>query len=232
MSLKLATYNVHKLVGSDGKWNEARVLNVIRAMDADILAIQEFVVATDQPAASSPTAFAAAAGYHVISQPLMRPHGMIQHNLLLTREPAKDVALIELPRDGREPRGVILADMDTENGSLSVAATHLGLTPQTRQRQLAQIFMECGKRNAECVALLGDLNTVFPWEGAARLLRRAFPGQKHPHGFPAKWPFLRLDAIHLRPANIMALRAFTEAGAHAASDHLPLIADVVFSRAG
>jgi len=40
--LRVATYNVHACVGSDGRHDPDRVASVITELDADIVALQEF----------------------------------------------------------------------------------------------------------------------------------------------------------------------------------------------
>ena len=41
-SLRVATYNVHACVGTDGRYDPERVAAVIAELDADIVAVQEF----------------------------------------------------------------------------------------------------------------------------------------------------------------------------------------------
>ena len=41
-SLRVATYNVHACVGTDGRHDPDRVAAVIAELDADIVALQEF----------------------------------------------------------------------------------------------------------------------------------------------------------------------------------------------
>ena len=39
--LKVATYNIHCGIGRDGRFSEKRILDVLREMDADVVAMQE-----------------------------------------------------------------------------------------------------------------------------------------------------------------------------------------------
>ena len=180
----MATYNIHKFVGRDGKRDEERILGVIGAMNADILALQEFVLQDHGGDISMVEAFTAKAGYHFIAQPMLRLNKMVQFNLLLSRAPVHSQNLVTLPRDGHEPRGAIAAEYEIGGRLLHVAATHLGLSPAARMRQLAMILELCAGQTQAPFALLGDLNIMFPWEPAQRYLRKVFPGQKQPAGFP------------------------------------------------
>ncbi|MFM2281827.1 MAG: hypothetical protein RLZZ444_4058, partial [Pseudomonadota bacterium] len=40
-SLVVASYNVHKCVGNDGRFDPERILRVIREIDPDVIALQE-----------------------------------------------------------------------------------------------------------------------------------------------------------------------------------------------
>ena len=41
MPLTLVTYNIHACVGTDGRFEPARIAGVIRELDADVVALQE-----------------------------------------------------------------------------------------------------------------------------------------------------------------------------------------------
>lgn len=224
-ALRLATYNIHKFVGADGKWNPDRVVSVIRAIDADVVAIQEFTIDTSRGNPPSPKDFAAAAGYRVVEQKMRRKNGQIQYNLLLTRAELRAPELLPLRVAGVEERGAIVADIE----GLRVAATHFGLTPGARARQLAML-LDGVKNDNRPLALMGDLNMLLPFEAGRQRLTREFPGAPMPATFPATLPLLALDHIAVRPGGLIrALRAFDGAGARKASDHLPLVAEIAFS---
>ena len=230
MSIRLATYNIHKFVGRDGKRNEERILKIIGAINADILALQKFVLKDQSGNIAMVEEFAGRAGYHCIAQPMKRRRGMVQFNVLLTRAPAHSNNLVTLPRDGFEPRGFITVKINADGQELQNAATHLGLNPAARTRQIKMIIELCAQPTEAPFALLGDLNTMFPWEAAKRFLGREFPDQKQPAVFPTRLPLLALDSIYLRPARmIQSLRTFTEGAAREGSDHLPLIADIALT---
>ena len=193
MSIRLATYNIHKFIGTDGKRSESRILEIINALNADILALQEFVLEDQSENIPMVEAFAAKSGYDFIAQPMLRANKMVQFNLVLSRVPLRSKCLITLPRDGREPRGVIDAVFDIEGVRFRVAATHLGLTPGARARQLKIILDLRSDMEDGPFALLGDLNIMFPCERARRHLRSTFPNQKQPASFPSRMPLLAVD---------------------------------------
>jgi endonuclease/exonuclease/phosphatase family metal-dependent hydrolase len=66
-------------------------------MNADILALQEFVLPDQSGNISMVKAFAAKSGYDFIAQPMLRSKGMVQFNLLLSRIPVRTKNLVTLP---------------------------------------------------------------------------------------------------------------------------------------
>ena len=48
-ALTLASYNIHRCIGSDGRYEPARIRDVLRALDADLVALQEVEVFRDDP---------------------------------------------------------------------------------------------------------------------------------------------------------------------------------------
>ena len=41
MRLVLATYNIHRCVGRDGRYDPGRIRDVVQELDADVIALQE-----------------------------------------------------------------------------------------------------------------------------------------------------------------------------------------------
>jgi endonuclease/exonuclease/phosphatase family metal-dependent hydrolase len=227
MKIRLATYNIHKFVGTDGKRSESRILEIIKALNADILALQEFVLEDHSENMPKVETFAAEAGYHFIAQPMLRANKMVQFNLLLSRVPVSSKNLVTLPRDGKEPRGAIDAGFEFGKAKIRIAATHLGLTPAARFRQLQLILDMRSDAANEPFALLGDLNIMFPWERTRRHLHAAFSKQRQPASFPSRLPLLATDSIYFSKTGANhEVCVFAEGEARIASDHLPLFADV------
>ena len=49
MRFRMATYNIHRCIGRDGKASPHRVAEVLRAIDADVVALQEVAYAPEGP---------------------------------------------------------------------------------------------------------------------------------------------------------------------------------------
>jgi endonuclease/exonuclease/phosphatase family metal-dependent hydrolase len=221
MRVALATYNVHGCVGSDGREDRARILDVLRALDADAIALQEL---RWRPAEALHLLdeLAAGLGYQALAGPtLLRPDGHYG-NALLTRLPVQDSRLEDLSVPGREPCGALAAVLRAPGGLVTVIATHLGLAPAERRRQMRRL-LALVRKSDKPVVLLGDLNEWFLWGRPLRWLRAHFGRTPAPATFPARWPLLALDRIWVEPAAALERIAVHDAPpAREASDHLPL----------
>jgi endonuclease/exonuclease/phosphatase family metal-dependent hydrolase len=224
---RLATYNIHKFSGTDGKFDPERTIRVVRAMAADLVAIQEYVRVRDGSLPPTAAEFAEACGYRVIEQPMRRRNGKPQSNLLLSRPPLRNVTLVPVRLGGIEERGAICADADVGAGSIRVVATHLGLPPLARRRQLATILTQTEPGHDQPFALLGDLNILPYIDPTNGLLRGVFADESTVASFPSRWPLLALDRIAVRGVKITtATRPWRQGEAARASDHLPIVIDI------
>jgi endonuclease/exonuclease/phosphatase family metal-dependent hydrolase len=226
----IATYNVHRCVGSDGRHDAARVAAVLREIDADVVGLQEVDAHPHVEGALDQVDYlAGATGRAGIAGPVLRSHAAHFGNALLTRHPVQTVRAIDLSIGGREPRGALDVILDVKGVPWRVVVTHLGLSGAERRRQAARLLdvLDDPPADAAGTILLGDLNE---WLGPARMLRRlgrAFGGARV-RSFPARMPILALDRVLVRPPHAVSLlRAHSSPLARRASDHLPVVAVVV-----
>jgi len=228
MGTTLATYNVHGCIGADGREDRARTLRVLHALDADVIALQELRWRPWE-ALHVLDEFASRMGYAPLAGPtLLRPDGHYG-NALLTRLPVAEVRPVDLSVPGREPRGALAAVLRSAGGPLTVIATHLGLAPGERRRQM-QRLLALVRRSAQPVVLLGDLNEWFLWGRPLRWLRRHFGRTPAPATYPARWPLLALDRVWVEPAGLIErIEVHRAAPAQEASDHLPLRATLALN---
>jgi endonuclease/exonuclease/phosphatase family metal-dependent hydrolase len=222
-SLRIASYNVHRAIGADRRTDPARILAVLREIDADVLALQE--VEAHDDGADMLAWLARETGYHAIAGTTLQRHDGHYGNGLLTRCPVQDKRLCDLSWRGREPRGAIAADLDCGGHRLRVVATHLGLRPAERREQVTQLLHLFKERPHDRSVLLGDLNEWFLWGRPLRRLHRHFEQTPSVATFPARMPVLALDRIWTHPRTMLRrVAAHKSTLARAASDHLPLVA--------
>src|SRR3546814_4609638 len=126
---------------------------------------------------------------------------------------------------GREPRKVMTAYARLPALRLRLVATHFGLSRHERCRQVAALRRIVAADRSAPLLLLGDFNE---WLWPHRIQRDIFSlvGAWTRHAsFPARLPPFALDRICCRPGGLLAgSRAVREA--HAASDHLPVLAEL------
>jgi endonuclease/exonuclease/phosphatase family metal-dependent hydrolase len=227
MHLTLATYNIHACIGADGRFDPARIVAVLRELNADILALQEVDDRLVGDLAllqylGNETGLCAIAG------PTLQRAAGRYGNALLTRLPVLSVDRIDLSLPQREPRGAVDALLDCRGRQLRVVATHLGLLPGERRQQVRRLLRVFDTRSADFNVLLGDLNEWLLWGRPLRWLRRHFGGSAQPRTFPARYPLFALDRIWAQPRGALtAIRRHSSPLARVASDHLPVKAELL-----
>jgi endonuclease/exonuclease/phosphatase family metal-dependent hydrolase len=229
MSLVIATYNVHRCVGRDGRSDPARTLEVLRELDADVIALQEL---RWQPgdALDLLQEFALELGYVAFAGPTLLQASGHYGNAVLTRLAVRTTEMLDLSVPGREPRGALDTLLDTAGGPLRLLATHLGLRPYERRLQMRRLLAR-PRGAASATVLLGDLNEWFLWGRPLRWLRARFGRTPAPPTFPARRPLIALDRIWVEPrALLRELRPHSSPIASVASDHLPLRAVLDWQR--
>jgi endonuclease/exonuclease/phosphatase family metal-dependent hydrolase len=226
--VRVASYNVHRCVGGDGRCNPARVVEVLRELDCDLIGLQE-VDNSDGPSLTSlqleylasRTGMNAAAGLRLVRH--MGQYG----NALLTRHRILAVRRHDLSHSWWEPRGALEIDLEIHGVATCVVVTHLGLSPHERRHQMRKILTVIGEMPAERpLALLGDINEWLPIGRPLRWLHGLFGRPPSAPSFPARYPVFALDRIWTRPrGSLRAVSAHRSPAARAASDHLPVVGE-------
>ena len=229
MYLKIATYNIHSCVGTDGRFDPARTSQVLGELAADIIALQE----VENPAIDNLTlleSLAEATGLTPIAGPTIAMRSRHYGNALLTALPIAKIRRIDLSQPGREPRGALDVTLVSGDQTLRVLATHLGLKPAERREQVKALLAETtGDERAYPSVLLGDINEWALWGRPLRWLRRHFEPTPGPASYPSCCPLLALDRIWARPrAMLGTVETHRSPAARTASDHLPVKSGLSF----
>lgn len=225
--IRLASYNVHKCVGMDRRRRPERVIAVLKSLGADVVALQEVDHRLgSRPAALPPGLIAD----HTDLSPLpyaLGPQSLGWHGqTILVRRSLNVSAIRRLELPGLEPRGAIMAEIETEAGPIRVVGAHLALIRRYRLMQFAAIRAALSRRTPMPTAILGDFND-WSRRGSGGALGSDFRMHSPGASFPATRPMGALDRIaiggglHIHNAGV-----HTHAPASVASDHLPIWVDV------
>ncbi|MDT8856833.1 endonuclease/exonuclease/phosphatase family protein [Paracoccaceae bacterium Fryx2] len=222
--LSVASYNIHKGVGSDRRRDLLRTAAVIGEIGADILALQE-----------ADTRFGTRTGLldlerlrhdlGLIPVPMAGPgpaHGWHGNLLLVRNALVEQVHQLDLP--GLEPRGALVTDLVIKGHRLRVVNAHLGLLPGSRAAQTRALLDKIDGLDARPTLLMGDLNVWRPSGGVALgvLAERFTPGPAV-RSFPARYPLLPLDRMMTCiQGALLDMATHDSPLARRASDHLPI----------
>ena len=150
----VATYNVHRCVGTDGRRDVERVGAVIRELDADVVGLQE-VEAPLGSDADQLAQLARSSGLHAAVAGVPGD----QLDARLCRTSPERTRVLDLSVAGREPRAALEADLDVGGYPCRVVVTHLGLRTGERRDQLRSLLLRIDDLPGDTLTIiLGDLN--------------------------------------------------------------------------
>ena len=247
-SITVASYNMRKAIGTDRRRNPQRVLDVLREIGADVVALQEADKRFGGRASAVPHELIDEHGLYKPVQFGLRHRRTLERipgglgdkaekliklrtrnigwhgNALLVKRHigVLDVSAIDLPT--LEPRGAVMAELLIGDRALRVIGMHLDLSGLWRRRQMRAILHAIAARVQKMpTVLMGDTND---WRDAAGCLRDVGPNYRvAPTGpsFHSRKPVACLDRIIVHTdLGIEAAGVHMSAASRRASDHLPV----------
>lgn len=227
--MKVATYNIRKCIGTDRRRDPARVLAVLRELNADIIALQEADRRFGQRASAIPLTMLLENSDYVPVDFDGRAHGIGWHgNAILVRRGIEVRHAQPLIIPTLEPRGAVVAELKVGGSLVRILGAHLDLSGLWRRRQIRAILahLDAVKVHLPTV-ILGDFNQ---WSDRGALSEFAFHHHriiKTPKSFHSARPVAHLDRI-IVSHDIMVedQGAHNSALAQRASDHLPIWAQL------
>lgn len=241
-ALRVMSYNVHSCIGMDSKIAPERIARVISRYQPDIVALQELDVGKHRTNSTHQAELIARIlemQYHF--HPAMHIEDEQYGDAILTHLPMKTIQAAALPShpSGRkcEPRGVLWVSVEFNGVEIQVLNTHLGLFTAERHAQVNELISERWLNHPGCngpVILCGDLNAL-PRSYVLRTLGKRLddvqtwhPQHRALNTFSGRLPALRIDHILVDNIhNVSRIEVpFTDI-VRLASDHLPLIADLI-----
>jgi len=232
VDLRIVTYNIHRGRGLDRRTRPERIAEVLQALNADVIALQE-VIGPGRTSAGHAETIGAALGMGWIMGPVreLRQHQF--GNMILSRFPMWNHAQHDLSWQTCEPRGTQRVAVDVGGGTLQVYNAHLGTALLERRYQATKLAAWVhDRRTPTPKILLGDFNEWSRTLAGDILAERLnsidlFPFLKRRRTYPGFFPLLHLDHIYyegnitVRDVSLPRTRL-----AMLASDHLPLVADI------
>jgi endonuclease/exonuclease/phosphatase family metal-dependent hydrolase len=236
------TYNVHSCIGTDAKLSVERVAAVIAECSADVVCLQELDVGRMRSGAMDQAReIATMLEMHFQFHPAISLAEERYGDAVLSRYPlalVRGAALPGLPhRPGLEPRGALWVTMEIDGVSIQLINTHLGLMLKERRAQIEALLGNEWLGHEACrgpIVFCGDLNAL-PWSRVYRALRRQLRDTQlfHRGGwpkatYPSRIPIFRIDHVFVN-SFLEVEGTWVAKGplARKASDHLPLIVDLV-----
>ena len=223
-TIRLLTWNIHKGVGLDARYDLDRIVGLISRHEPDIVALQEVDSRRARDGTSPFSFLRQALGEHCLEARAITAADGDYGHMVISRWPLANAVLHDISVTGREPRRAIETIVETPHGPLHLVAVHLGLSFGERRRQAA-ILAALARAAPMTSVMAGDFNDWI-WRGSVNAaLWRELPARTWHRTFPSFLPIARLDRIYCRPAAAL-VGSWTAGEAWIASDHLPLIAEI------
>jgi endonuclease/exonuclease/phosphatase family metal-dependent hydrolase len=233
--IRVVTYNTHKCRGIDGRMRPLRIVEVLREVRADIVALQEILSRPGPDPRDDQARFVAdALEMQYVMGPVRPLRGGLYGNAVLSRFPIRMMRNYDLSFIGREERGCLRADIALDGLLLHVFNVHLGTAHEERRHQGRRLITGELLNDVELAApriVMGDFNEWIPGL-VTRLLSAHLESAdirkhlKRTRTYPGLLPLMHLDHIYHDPElKLEKLVLHRSRRALIASDHLPLVAE-------
>jgi endonuclease/exonuclease/phosphatase family metal-dependent hydrolase len=226
-TVRIAAYNIKHGEGLDGAVDLRRAAEVLRALDADVITLQEIDRGVERTeGVDQARRLGQLLGMEAHFGDFMPYQGGEYGMAVLSRLPVTGVENIRLP-DGEEPRSALrmTVSVGPEGRALSVVGVHLYRTPEERYAQADTLSARLEAIDHP-VVLAGDFNS-FRGGRVVRLLREEdwFVVEKEGgrFTFPADAPAREIDFVMLRPASAFEIVEHRVIEEPVVSDHRPLL---------
>jgi endonuclease/exonuclease/phosphatase family metal-dependent hydrolase len=231
-TLRIATYNIHRCRGLDGRTNPARIADVIRAIEPDVIALQE-VIGAGSTSQGHAEELGALLGMGWVMAPTRHLRGALFGNVVLSRHPIIHHAQHDLSWKTCEPRGCQRVDIALGDDTLHLYNVHLGTAFLERRYQAGRLTAILhDRRIGKPKVVLGDFNEWMRGLATSMLSERLQSIDLRAHlrrrrTYPGVFPVLHLDHIYYDgQVEVAKLELPRTRLSLMASDHLPLVADL------
>lgn len=240
-SLRVLCYNIHWALGMDGKYDVARVAEVIKAAKPDLVALQEVDVGVKRSNRMHEVRMLAEmTGLAGRFGPTQHYEGGLFGNAVLTRLPILDVEIHPLPYTEATPelqtypRGAIAVTVTApDDKPLRFISTHFQHNvPEDRVAEAKAInALFAADGDTLRTILAGDMNAKPEEEPIRILLERWSNATDDPPSptVPVVNPTSRIDYIFYRPTDAFRVTEARVIPEEMASDHRPVFAELALA---
>ncbi len=229
--LRILTYNIHHGEGTDGRFDLARIADVIKAQRPDLVALQEVDRKTTRASGVDQAAeLARLTGMNYAYGPAMEYAGGEYGEAVLSRFALVSIDNHILPwPEGSEPRALLVVRVEAKGiGLVTFGGTHLAHDSSgDRLEQAKRINEILGGTMGAATILAGDLNATpgsapmrefdKHWMDAADATGSAEPT------YPNVQPKRRIDYVLVRPRDGWRVVEAVVVEGEIASDHCPVL---------
>lgn len=227
MKIRIATYNVHKCKGLDGRVSVKRIAEVLSELNADVVALQEIFGQQGEYLAEQ-------AGLHSAFGENRQLLGDAYGNLVLSRHSLRSHCNYDVSVTGREKRGCLRTDVLLQSRALHLFNVHLGTDFFERRQQARHLIDEAVLKSRSLDGprvVLGDFNEWTRGHVSQALAAefestdvRVYLGRQRT--YPALFPVMHLDHVYYDPQlTVQRVSLHRTKTSLIASDHVPLVVD-------
>jgi endonuclease/exonuclease/phosphatase family metal-dependent hydrolase len=230
--VRVATYNIHRCRGLDGRTRPNRIAEVLQGIGADVIALQEVIGAGAWHEGQAQEIGAALGmGWVMATTRILRRHAY--GNVVLSRFPIVHHVRYDLSWKTCEPRGCQRVDVQVGQDTLHLYNVHLGTAFLERRHQAGRLStIVHDKRIGTPKVVLGDFNEWMKGLATQMLSERLKSIDLRAHlkrrrTYPGVFPVLHLDHIYYEgEVEVTKLELPRTRLSLMASDHLPLVAEL------
>ncbi len=231
-TIRVATYNIHRSRGLDGRTRPDRIAAVLSALNADVLALQE-VIGASPSGGGHAEEFGAQLGMGWVMAPARHLRSALFGNMVLSRFPIRHHTQHDLSWKTCEPRCCQRVDLDLDGVLLHLYNVHLGTAFLERRYQAERLAaVVSDRRISGPKVVLGDFNEWTRGLATTLLSERLEAIDLRTHlrrrrTYPGFFPILHLDHIyHQGDVEVVRVELPRTRQTLIASDHLPLVAEL------
>ena len=231
-TLRVVTYNIHRGRGMDGRTLPYRAIDVLKSLNADVIALQEVLGAGPNDGGQAEE-IGAGLGMGWVMAPVRHLRGRQFGNLVLSHFPIKQHYQYDLSWRTCEPRACQRVDLLVDNHTLHLFNVHLGTAFRERRDQAERLATIVHDRRIRAPKIiLGDFNEWSRGLATAALSEKLQAIDlsvhlKRKRTYPGILPLLHLDHIYYQGhVDIAAVEVPRTRKSLIASDHLPFLAEL------